>query len=483
MLEELNHSGYIVIKRTCELCNNTQDVNGDNVSAEMKKIECRYAYEYTDGFIYIYAYEDIPEISGNSVIIGTGFDRNNYLFFSSSKISNNWPNTSPKRIKIDYIVKGYEKDAIYTEAFFSFDELQYFCPSVAVVKEDPDHNVTFLSERKEIKTFNVIVDFIKCRVSFRLRAEGKGEFAKSHMTAFTDITISFPETSDYDFLKKIYLMVDMAFAFICNRRNTTCLSMKLIGEHKGVIFQNWQSVEKKLPFTCEIYYYDSYRDEPENHDVIKNTWWANGFFEHIDNLFDLIAKDLSGISDDKGRGTISIESVHPSLKSRRKIDLQLSLQIASAFEFYIRKYLPDMVKEKEYHKEIKQVLENIVENSSGDKKKLAKNLMKHVLVEPALEDKVWKVYNGYDEWKPIRPCISEEWFKDVEIKELGSEMNQWRNDLAHSKREYIPNSNTIRAVRLIEHLNYAIVLRKIGYDDNEIKDILSHVLLHERFDV
>jgi hypothetical protein len=26
------------------------------------------------------AYEDIPEISGNSVVIGTGFDRNNYVY-------------------------------------------------------------------------------------------------------------------------------------------------------------------------------------------------------------------------------------------------------------------------------------------------------------------------------------------------------------------------------------------------------------------
>jgi len=483
MLEELNHSGYIVIKRTCELCNNTQDVKGDTGSAEKTKIECRYAYEYIDGFIYIYAYEAIPEICGNSVVIGTGFDRNNYLFFVSGKITDNWPETSPKRIKIDYIVKGYEKDALFTEAVFSFDELQYFCPSVAVVKEDPDYNVTFLSERKEIKTFDVIVDSIKCHVSFRLRTEGKWGFAKSHMTAFTDIIISFPETSDYGFLNKIYLMVDMVFAFICNRRNTTCLSMELIGEHKGEIFQNWQPVEKMLPFKCEIYYYDHYREDPENQDIIMNTWWANGFFDHIDNLFDLIAKDLSGLSDDKGRGTISIESVHPSLKRRRKIDLHLSLQIASAFEFYVRKYLPDMVKEKDYHKEINQVLENVVENSSGAKRKLAKSLMKHVLVEPALEDKVWKVYNGYDGWNPIRPCISKEWFDEDEIQELGSEMNQWRNELAHSKREYKPNANTIRAVRLIEHLNYAIVLRKIGYDDNEIKDILSHVLIHERFDV
>ena len=35
MLEELNHSGYIVIKRICELCNNTQDVKEDGKLTQM----------------------------------------------------------------------------------------------------------------------------------------------------------------------------------------------------------------------------------------------------------------------------------------------------------------------------------------------------------------------------------------------------------------------------------------------------------------
>lgn len=483
MLKELNHSGYIVIKRKCNSCNHKQELKDNIDSKESTFIECRYAYEYNDGFLYIHAYEDVPEISGNNVVIGTGFDRLNYLFIASSKITDSWSDTHPKRIKIEFFVKGYKKDAVYNKSVFSFEELQYFCPSASIVKEDSEHNVTFLSEHKELKHFDVTIDNVPCHVCFRLRSDGKWGFAKTHMTAFTDITISFPETADVFFLGKIYHLVDKVFAFICNRSNTTCLSMKIDGEHKGEVFLNGELIERKLPFSCEIYFFDCYREEPETQEVIKNTWWANGFFEHIDVLFDWVAKDISGIADENGRGTISIESVHPSLKRRRKIDLYLSLQIASAFEFYVRKYLPKMIEEKEYHKEIKQVLEQIQKTSTGKKKELAKSLINNVVREPALEDKVWKVYNGYDKWDPIKPCISEEWFKESEIKELASEMNQWRNDLAHSKRKYTPNANTIRAVRLIEHLNYAIVLRKIGYDDNEIKDILSHVLIHETFDV
>ncbi len=467
MLEELNHSGYIVIKRK---------------TGKRKTINCRYAYEFKDGLLFIFAFEDVPEISGDRVVLGTGFDQVNYLFFASTEITDDWSNKYPKRIRIDYVVKNFKNDAICNQAIFSFDELQYFCPSASVVQEDSTGNVTFLSERKELKSFDITVDSKLCHVCFRLRNEGKTGFEKSHMTAITDIVISFPETTDYEFLKKIYLVVDKVFAFICNRCNTTCLSMIVIGKYKCIDLKDGKKVKRMIPFNSNIFYFDNYREEPENNEVIKNTWWANGFFQHIDALFDLVAKDLSGIEDENGRGTISIDSIHPSLKRRRKIDLQLSLQIASAFEFYVRKYLPNMIEEKKYHKEVKQALEQIYETSKGKKKKkLVKDLIDHVVIEPALEDKIWKVYNGYGKWKPVKPCISEVWFNENEIRKLGSEMNKWRNDLAHSKRKYKPSANTIRAVRLIEHLNYSIVLRKLGYTDEEIMDILSHVLIHEIF--
>ena len=58
------------------------------------------------------------------------------------------------------------------------------------------------------------------------------------------------------------------------------------------------------------------------------------------------------------------------------------------------------------------------------------------------------------------------------------EANLWRNELAHSIRSYEPNVRTIKAVRLMEHLNYAIVLRYIGYNDEEIGNLLKEILEH-----
>ena len=68
------------------------------------------------------------------------------------------------------------------------------------------------------------------------------------------------------------------------------------------------------------------------------------------------------------------------------------------------------------------------------------------------------------------------WYKKEEIRELGKEINNWRNELAHEKRTYAPTIDTIRAVRLLEHINYSIVLRQIGFTDGEIKCYLESIL-------
>ncbi len=41
-----------------------------------------------------------------------------------------------------------------------------------------------------------------------------------------------------------------------------------------------------------------------------------------------------------------------------------------------------------------------------------------------------KAYNGFSTWKPLKACISQEWFKEDEIETLAKEANLWRNELA-----------------------------------------------------
>lgn len=94
------------------------------------------------------------------------------------------------------------------------------------------------------------------------------------------------------------------------------------------------------PCKSEFYYIDKYRADSEDEKTIEKTMYRMSLFKHLDKLFEMVAEDVANGGDDIAN--ISIASIHPSQKSRRLIDLQQSLHITAAFEFYVRRYLPVM---------------------------------------------------------------------------------------------------------------------------------------------
>lgn len=476
MQDIINHSGYINVNRTYN-CTKGKGINAEyGLESPSLNMDRHYAYDFNNGDLVIHAFENVPEIDGDNKVLGYSYENTPYLFCSQLPININEFSLYPQNFhhKIDFVVKGYREGTSYREAYFQFDELQYFCSSRSIVSEDDKSNIVFSKEQGIIKSFTINIKDVPCEFSFIVGAKGKWRHAHSNMEAVTSIKVVFPETNDLGFLNAIYLIVDCAFSFICNRRNTTCISMKLIGECPSKTINNGKVVDCIQTCSSEIFYFNRYREDSEDKRTIAKTWEAAGLLEHIDNLLQMIANDLNKDVDESG--FISIASIHPSVKRRNLIDLQQSLQITGAFEFYIRQYLPDMVEEKDHHIIMKMILEELASKQKGKLKELAKSLARNVVREPALEDKVWKAYKGFHNWNPLKPCLSEEWFQEEEIKKLGHEVNQWRNDLAHSKRSYEPKLDTIRAVRLLEHMNYAIVLREIGYSDSEIQELLRCVL-------
>lgn len=490
MLESLNHSGYIDIRRKYDCVKksyefsdgNSVDQNIPGIEEPILNLMRHFSYDFVAGDLVIHAFESIPEINGQNCIIGHGFDKKSYLFCSQLPVDM-WANLYPQTYhqKIDFVIQNYEIGSYYTEAIFDFDELQYFVPSNQVVKaEEEGNHVVFERSLKEIIAFDITVDSVNCHVSFNVSSKGEWKIAHSNMEAFSEIRISFPATSDLDFFKDLYNLVDCVFAFICNRRNTTCLSMKLHGKYPSKRPDHGKIIDCEKPIQSEIYFFNRYREEPEGNKAISETWNVTLFLKHIDNLFKLMVESIFNKvidEEDEDIRPLSIASIHPSIKRRNLVDLQQSLQIASTFELYVRHYLPVMEKEETHHVVMNMILQEIIEKKPSKKlKDLAKSLSKNLVREPALKDKIWKAYKGYDTWLPLKNCISQEWYKEEEIIDLGQEFNLWRNALAHGKLSYEPNEKTIKAVRLLEHLNYSIILRAIGYADEEIMTLLEKAL-------
>ena len=167
MLEELNHSGYISVDKTNDVTHSDSDDNVSVINDNDSSIDRvkHYAYEYQNGEIVIHAYDRINEINGYNYIIGHGFDNKTYLIYSQIPFDMSYYSMYPlnHRQKIVFLISGYEMNSKYSEAIFSFEELQYFCSSSSVVKKD-DRNVCFSFEPNTIKSFDFYVDPIIGRI-------------------------------------------------------------------------------------------------------------------------------------------------------------------------------------------------------------------------------------------------------------------------------------------------------------------------------
>ena len=148
MQDTINHSGYVLIRRELQ----KED------STKVARATVRFAYDFNCGDLVIHAYERIPEIDGTNAVVAYDFDNKGYLFCSQLPFSFSEFAMYPQNIhqKIDFVVKNYEIGSKYKEVIFDFAELQYFCPSGSVVKDDEERNVTFSGESKKISVQAIV---------------------------------------------------------------------------------------------------------------------------------------------------------------------------------------------------------------------------------------------------------------------------------------------------------------------------------------
>lgn len=377
--------------------------------------------------------------------------------------------TGTVRQEVDFYIDGYMENSKFSKMKFSFPELDYFIPSSKMCNYFPeDSTVIFLGSPEIIKSFSFEYKGRTVNLSLKLSNTYKVGI-KSHAETESLLVFEFDETDELDFFLELYYLVHNVFSFLCNRHNIALDSATLIGKslHKGYKRPDGTEIikEKEFSVSSDFYVLNKYKDDNENTKVIAKTIRYSTLASAFMGLFSLFL-------DDK----VSVLSIHSSLAARNLLDLKQCLHITAAFEYYQRAFLPEISSDVTIHvyDEVRTLVEEYINAQSGEKKKKAKRLLGALRPTVSLQDKICKVYNGYDSWMGLKAILAEYFGED--ISELADIANQWRNELAHEKREYEPDYNVISAVRLVEHLNYGIVLRLAGYSDDVIKGIIEAIL-------
>lgn len=415
-------------------------------------------------------------------IVGQSFGMINggiFLYKLYSSLSNNctvFENGEAKQIancdqirSVEYCVEGYQNGSRYTEMRLCFPELDYFLPSAENAKRVGE-NLAFSMRRNSVFDFSVNYRDTVIAVSFDIRTIAH-ESVKATAETISEVILKFPETDNWDYIVDLYYMVRGFFAFICNRQNIGLRNAILIGNYPTKTIRDKKIVDTLCRTEQKLFFSQEYLEPIEDMKQLKKVPRITLFVHRLKELFQLFIEEKDG-----DIAIVSERSIHPSIKYRNLIDLKQSLHITAAFEYYVRIMLPEISSQTtiDFMNDIEALLSEYIEKVTGKKKKKATSFKNSLRPQISLEDKILKAYKGYGTWQPLLPILSE-WFGE-DISGLASTGNLWRNDLAHEKREYEPNEDVIFAIRLIEHMNYSIILRHAGYCDAEIKAILTDVL-------
>lgn len=376
-------------------------------------------------------------------------------------------------VYVDYFIDDYYEKALYNGMTFSFMELDCFAPSDEIYVKDEQK---FMFLKNPIKLCEFDFTHKNKKVSFTLQVRSCADVIvngvdpiKNKLESKSELILRFEKTNDLLFILELYRAIQKLFAFICNRKNITLDSAVLTSEKTKQDFQSLQNTSdnksKKSLKHHRLVIIDKYKDIPENKSNCIKIAKYSMMSSHFEELFNMFLEDK-----------VSTLSIHNSLKARNHVDLQQFLSITSLFEYYQRNFLPEISSKTilEVYNEVDNLLEDYLKKVTGEKRRIAKRLKKSLRPRISLKEIIIKVYNGYDDWTGLENIL--DGFFTYNIDDLAKAANEWRNALAHHKKECEPDVKIVHAIRLLEHLNYCIVLRVAGYEDNEIKNIVENIL-------
>lgn len=448
---------------------------------------CPFSYNSENEKITVYTGTSPIEIEdGTDTIIGQPFEMyiGGYsLYKLSVPLSNCCTTIEEGKIKqvagldqirsVEYVIKNYHENSKYSEMRLQFPELDYFIPSVSRTTVS-DSEITFSRSKNVVDEFEIQYYDTIVSISFCLKMQVTTSF-KAIAKTISEVEVKFPETDDLNYIINLYNDIRCFFSFVCNRLNIGLRSAILIGSYPKETLEKNKLIDKityKNQYTKQdLIISQKYLEPMEDKKSISKTLRYRYFKSNLKELFQLFFEKTS-----EDTAIINNGSLHHSLKYRNLIDLEQSIHIVATFEYYMRTLLPEISSQstRDVYDDIKKLISKYAESAQGKKKKKANDLIKSLVPQISLSEKIRKAYDGYSNWNPLTTILYEQFGDD--ISNLASVANSWRNELAHDKRMFTPNEDVIHAIRLIEHINYCIVLREAGYSDDEIKLIINELL-------
>lgn len=318
----------------------------------------------------------------------------------------------------------------------------------------------FIDTRDEI-LFNDGSDNIKCILGIVASINTN---TATPVSLKSMLNLEFDETNDYDKIMKRYGIIKRFFNFICYRKNIDFSEVILLGKNKdgqtviiGKLCNNYDIGREDISIVKKIVKYD----------LLKS---------NIKEIFELIAKD-----------ELYTQHIPNTYKEKLIITPARFVLITAAFEWSIRGLYKIPISEKQ--KKVKDDVIEAISNISKDKeynRDLRDKLDFYIkIVNNTDVNLSRKISHALNDLSSIIEIFIKNLFyinnKEIDSYNIiGDRIQNQRNNYAHGNIDKEMNMDVILDIIILEWVNYAMILKKVGYSDDNIKKLIN-VIFNRNF--
>ena len=444
---------------------------------------CKYPFRFEDGTITIYNRDAISVENDDRYKIDLQSDLEYLIaedidtygikvFFINNApfASDNWKWSSNESKRVYYYMelKSLLQPLSFNKIIFEFPELNFFYP----VKNG------FMSGHNEESIFTVEpipYQQTKQSFSFNLHGEpielvfgvsGAYRFNNSAPLSFSSqLSCSFRDTNSISVIIDLYHIIKQLFHFLCHRRSICFNDIRI------------KCIGKEGKYTVGQFHVLFDESTQEDESVIKETICIDYVKSHLNQLIQLI-------SDNQ----LYSEHIPRDNKSTHHITTASFILDAAAFEWSFRNLYREFIP-SEYRIKVKQDILKAIDEIKceyNSKKKSEANLYYKIVknTERSLSERVLYALRDFDdvlsEFIQILYKYNNLKYDKKSYNKIADELQNYRNAFAHGDIDNEMNGEFILDTIVLEWLDYCIVLKTVGYDNDEIFNIINYIF-HRRF--
>ena len=382
----------------------------------------------------------------------------------------NWASYENNRVYYYIELKSLLHPLSFNKIIFEFPELNFFYP----VKNG------FISGQNEGSIFTVEpipYQQTKQGFSFNLYGEpvdlefgvsGAYRFSNSAPLSFSSqLSCSFRNTNSISEIINIYHIIKQLFHFLCHRKNICFNDIKV------------KCIGKDGKYTVGQFHVLFDEKDQEDKSIIKETICIDYVKSHLNQLIQLI-------SDNQ----LYTEHIPRDNESTHHITTASFILDAAAFEWSFRNLYHDFIP-SEYRIKVKRDVLEAIERLKGESKYNSKekgeaNLYSKIIknTERSFSERVFHALKDFDDvlsdFIQILYKYNNLKYDKKSYNKIADELQNYRNAFAHGDIDNELKGEFILDTIILEWLDYCIVLKTVGYENDEIFNIIN-IIFHRRF--